>query len=325
VTGWVSRPLGVLTATVIALAISAPAAVATTARAAVPPAASGEVRRPSGAAVAAVLRLVGVQTCVDLQQQGSSALQECRTLAEDDETGAVVTTALRTSEDDLAADRLALASAAIFGFPAAHAVDGSLDTSWRTSGHEWWQVDLGRSAGLSAIVLNWDGDELPSAYSVLLSTDGTKWKRVVKIQSAPDAGRTVHETAAARGRYVRVEVKSPVAHTIALRDVRVHAAASSGKRASRDRRDDNGFASAPDSGSSPITRPAPTSPPSTLAALEPTESTGFGPVTDPLTTAAVLVIVLAGVTSLVVGAQTTHGRHKKRRRLLVPSTTGDDV
>jgi hypothetical protein len=51
------------------------------------------------------------------------------------------------------------------------------------------------------------------------------------------------------------------------------------------------------------------------------QATGFGPATDPVTTAAVIVIVLAGVTSLVVGAQTTKGKHRrKRRRLPAPLT-----
>lgn len=300
-TRWVTRSVFTLTAVTIALAGAAPAATATTAVAG--------LRAPSTVVV-------------------TSELAE----GTDDAAG------------NLAAGRPAVASSALLGSPAAHAVDGSLDTAWRTRGvDQWWAVDLGRTTSLATVVLNWDGGELPSGFSLLTSTDGAKWKRVGKVHGQPNGGPTVLD-AAVRTRFVRVSVEGPAESGVALRDVRALApvAPPPDRRASRDRRDDRqnvgADAGADDgadggagsgAGTGAGTRPgAPLSElpdgsdaPIVATGPLPTQATGFGPATDPVTTAAVLVIVLAGVTSLVVGAQTTKGKHRrKRRRLPAPLT-----
>jgi hypothetical protein len=347
VTRWVTRSVILGVAVTIALAGAAPAATAATAAARVgaspagssPAVAGVRAQRPVGDLVAAMLNLAGVRTCLDWRQGVTSSLRTCQASP----SNLVVTSELAYGTDDaasttsgggnLAADRPTVASSALLGSPAAHAVDGSLDTAWRTRGDDqWWAVDLGRTTSLATVVLNWDGGELPSGYSLLTSTDGTEWKRVGKVRGRPNGGPTVLD-AAVRARFVRVSVDGPAESGVALRDVRAFApvAPPPDKRASRDRRDDGQNARAgADAGTGVGTDPgAPLSelpdgsdvPIVATGPLPDTQATGFGPATDPVTTAAVLVIVLAGVTSLVVGAQTTKGKHRrKRRRLPAPLT-----
>jgi hypothetical protein len=238
------------------------------------------------------------------------------------------------ADGNLADGRPTVASSALLGSPAAHAVDGSLDTAWRTRGSdEWWAVDLGRTTSLAAVVLNWDGGELPSGFSLLTSPDGARWKRVGKAHGQPNGGPTVLG-ATVKARFVRVNVDGPAKATVALRDVRAFAPAPApDKRASRDRRDGGqdagagagaGIGTNTGGGTPPLSElPDGSATPAVPAdPLPDSQATGFGLATDPVTTAAVLVIVIAGVTSLVVGAQTTKGKHRrKRRRLPVPSAS----
>jgi hypothetical protein len=328
------------TAVTIALAGAAPAASAATAGASVPSAAvsaavAAPASRPIGDFISTALRLAGVSTCVDWRQGVTSDLQPCQASPSDVVAtgdaayGTSAGTLTAAADGNLAAGRPTVASSALLGSPAAHAVDESLDTAWRTRGrHQWWAVDLGRATSLAAVVLNWDGGELPSGFSLLTSPDGDRWKRVGKPHARPNGGPTVLD-ASVKARFVRVDVDGPDADSVALRDVRAFAPAPPpDKRASRDRRDGGASAGAGagagagvGGGASPVTgtpvpelpSDVPSIPPS---ALPDAQATGFGPATDPVTTAAVLVIVLAGVTSLVVGAQTTKGKHRRKRRRL---------
>ena len=348
-TRWVTRSVissvVMSVAVTIALAGAATAATATatatatTARTAaaslgtsVPVAAALGSHRPVGDVVVAMLRLAGVRTCVDWRQGVTSNLRPCQATP----SGAALTTAgygtgsastvTAPAGVNLAAGRPAVASSALLGSPAAHAVDDSLDTAWRTRGADaWWAVDLGRATSLSAVVLNWDGGELPSGFSLLTSSDGDRWKRVGKAHGRPNGGPTVLQ-AAVKARFVRVNVDGPASSAVALRDVRAFAPAVAppDKRASRDRRDggQNLGVGAGTGAGAPLSELPDGSDTPTIPAgpLPDTRATGFGPATDPVTTAAVLVIMLAGVTSLVVGAQTTKGKHRgKRRRLPVPA------
>jgi hypothetical protein len=341
VTRWVTRSGIIGVTATIALAGAATAAAAATAATAltgVSPAGTSSAavgvraQRPIGDYISAMLGLAGVRTCVDWRQGVSGGLQPCQSTPSEPVTtgelayGAAGATGT-TSDGNLAAGRPTAASSALLGSPAAHAVDGSLDTAWRTRGDDqWWAVDLGGATSLATVVLNWDGSELPTGYSLLTSTDGTKWKRVGKPRGRPNGGPTVLD-AAVRARFVRVSVDGPASSGVALRDMRAFApvAPPPDKRASRDRREDvrvGGYGADAGAGAPLSELPDGSEAPEIATGpLPDAQATGFGPATDPVTTAAVLVIVLAGVTSLVVGAQTTKGRHRRKRRRLPPPLT----
>jgi hypothetical protein len=204
-------------------------------------------------------------------------------------------------------------------------VDRTVATSWRPRGDDdWWQVDLGRTVGLSAVTLNWDAEALPASYSLLLSKDGELWARTDATRRRAVGGANVLERpAAARARFVGVVAHDPVDEDagVALRDVRVFGTASP----PANRRDDGrapGYVgqlpgpneTPPDEIDEDLLRPLPEN---GLPASEPPAPApdDFSPVWDPLTSAALLVIVVVGLGGLVLGAQGIRGgRHRHRRR-----------
>ena len=229
------------------------------------------------------------------------------------------TTPLKSQGDgNLAGGRPTSASSAVEGSPPSHAVDDTVDTAWRARGGAWWQVDLGRATGISTVIVNWDAHALPAGYTLQLSKDGARWARAGKSHGRPNGGPTVLELSRpdlARGRFVRVQAKGPVDGNagVALRDVRVFGSASSAARRGESLDPAAGallpgtsaFTGLPDLGDGGL---VPTSDPGVVQAGA---STGFGG-PDPLTTAAMLVIVLVGVTGLVIGQTAGGGRHRQR-------------
>src|SRR5262245_2534668 len=65
------------------------------------------------------------------------------------------------------------------GTPASAAVDGDPGTRWSSaaSDPQWIQVDLGSSAGISQVVLNWE-TAYATAYQIQVSANGTTWNTV---------------------------------------------------------------------------------------------------------------------------------------------------
>ena len=349
VTRWVPRSLGVLAVLVVsaagapATALAAPVPAAATSRAI--PQATDDDARPLGGLISTVLRLAGVRTgaesgCdgVDWRQGVTVLLEPCQATGAADTVGlagsdsrpeagggsapvasAGATAPLRATDDDgnLAGGRPTSSSSAVEGSPPAHAVDDTVDTAWRArGGNDWWQVDLGRATGLSAVIVNWDAHALPTGYTLQVSKDGDRWTRAGKARGRPNGGPTVLELSridGVKGRFVRVQAKGPVDGDagIALRDVRVFGAASaakggqSGEPAAGALLPGTGaFTGLPDLGDGLV-------PSSDVGAVQAGASTGSGG-PDPLTTAAMLVIVIAGVTGLVIGQTAGGGRHRQR-------------
>ncbi|MFF3838069.1 discoidin domain-containing protein [Streptomyces sp. NPDC001930] len=88
---------------------------------------------------------------------------------------------------------------------ASAAVDGDLTgTRWASqwSDAQWIQVDLGSSADISRVVLNWEG-AYGKAYDIQLSDNGSDW-RTVKSVTAGDGG-TDELAVTGKGRYVRLQ------------------------------------------------------------------------------------------------------------------------
>ena len=89
-------------------------------------------------------------------------------------------------------------------FPASNAVDGNPGTRWSSafSDPQWLQVDLGGTATLSSIVLDWEA-AYSRTFNLQTSANGSSWT-TIKANVAGVAGRqTVAVTGS--GRYVRLQ------------------------------------------------------------------------------------------------------------------------
>ncbi|MFD5768216.1 discoidin domain-containing protein [Streptomyces sp. NPDC127049] len=118
---------------------------------------------------------------------------------------ALAATPASAAETLLSQGRTATASSAEGdGFPASAAVDGDPGTRWASqwSDGQWIQVDLGRTASVSRIVLTWEAAHA-TAYDIQLSDNGTDW-RTAKTATGADGG-TDEIAVTGTGRYVRVQ------------------------------------------------------------------------------------------------------------------------
>jgi uncharacterized protein DUF1996/F5/8 type C domain-containing protein len=89
-------------------------------------------------------------------------------------------------------------------FPASNAVDGNPGTRWSSafSDPQWLQVDLGGTATLSSIVLDWEA-AYSRTFNLQTSANGSSWT-TIKANVAGTGGRqTVAVTGS--GRYVRLQ------------------------------------------------------------------------------------------------------------------------
>ncbi len=89
-------------------------------------------------------------------------------------------------------------------FPASNAVDGNLGTRWSSafSDPQWLQVDLGASATVSSVVLNWEAAYARS-FSVKVSATGSSWTTLYSTTAGSGGRQTI--TTTGTGRYVRLE------------------------------------------------------------------------------------------------------------------------
>ncbi|WP_428957092.1 discoidin domain-containing protein [Streptomyces sp. cg35] len=89
------------------------------------------------------------------------------------------------------------------GTPASAAVDGDNGTRWSSaaSDNQWLQVDLGQSATLTKVVLNWEAAYAKS-YKIQTSTDGSTWTDVKSVTDG-DGGTDTLDVSG-QGRYVRM-------------------------------------------------------------------------------------------------------------------------
>src|SRR6266545_1368949 len=88
------------------------------------------------------------------------------------------------------------------GTPAAAAVDGNTGTRWSSafSDPQWLQVDLGSSATISEVVLNWES-AYATAYQLQVSDNASDWRTV--FATTTGAGGTQTIPVSGTGRYVR--------------------------------------------------------------------------------------------------------------------------
>ncbi|WP_248959809.1 glycosyl hydrolase [Sphaerisporangium perillae] len=108
------------------------------------------------------------------------------------------------AEIPLSQGRPAVASSSERGdLSAAAAVDGKMGTRWSSkfSDPQWLQVDLGRSAAISRIVLNWER-AYATQFKIQSSADGGAWKTLYSTSSGKGGTQSINVSAT--GRYVRL-------------------------------------------------------------------------------------------------------------------------
>jgi hypothetical protein len=88
-------------------------------------------------------------------------------------------------------------------FPASNAVDGSTSTRWSSafSDPQWLQVDLGATASISQVVLQWE-TAYATAFQIQTSPDGTTWTTIFSTTTGTGGTQTLNVTGA--GRFVRM-------------------------------------------------------------------------------------------------------------------------
>jgi len=88
-------------------------------------------------------------------------------------------------------------------FVASRAVDGNASTRWASqqSDAQWIKVDLGATATIDHLVLDWEA-AYGKAFTVQLSPDDSTWTTVATVTGGTGGDQTV--AAAGTGRYVRV-------------------------------------------------------------------------------------------------------------------------
>src|SRR6266851_5393432 len=88
-------------------------------------------------------------------------------------------------------------------FPASNAVDGNTGTRWSSafSDPQWLQVDLGASASITQVVLQWEA-AYGKAFQIQTSPDGTNWTSIFSTTTGTGGTQTLNVTGT--GRYVRM-------------------------------------------------------------------------------------------------------------------------
>src|ERR1039458_8176506 len=88
-------------------------------------------------------------------------------------------------------------------FPASNAVDGNTGTRWSSafSDPQWLEVDLGATASISQVVLEWE-TAYATAFQIQTSSDGTNWTTIYSTTTGTGGTQTLNVTGT--GRYVRM-------------------------------------------------------------------------------------------------------------------------
>ncbi|MBB5895862.1 discoidin domain-containing protein [Kutzneria kofuensis] len=89
------------------------------------------------------------------------------------------------------------------GTPASAAVDGNTGTRWSSaaSDPQWLQVDLGATASITQVVLQWEA-AYASAFQIQTSDNGTTWNPIYSTTTGTGGTQTLNVTGT--GRYVRM-------------------------------------------------------------------------------------------------------------------------
>ena len=116
----------------------------------------------------------------------------------------LIATPARAADPLLSQGRPATASSVEnAGTPASAAVDGNPATRWSSqfTDPQWIQVDLGATATITQVVLQWEA-AYARAFQVQVSADGSTWTTVYQTTTGTGGTQTLAVTGS--GRYVRV-------------------------------------------------------------------------------------------------------------------------
>src|SRR5216683_1231914 len=88
-------------------------------------------------------------------------------------------------------------------FPPSNATDGNTTTRWSSafSDPQWLEVDLGASASITQVVLQWEA-AYGKAFQIQTSPDGTTWTSIFSTTTGTGGTQTLNVTGT--GRYVRM-------------------------------------------------------------------------------------------------------------------------
>ena len=88
-------------------------------------------------------------------------------------------------------------------FPASAATDGNTGTRWSSafSDPQWLQVDLGSTATISQVVLQWE-TAYATAFQIQVSPDASNWTTIYSTTTGTGGTQTLNVTGT--GRYVRM-------------------------------------------------------------------------------------------------------------------------
>ena len=88
-------------------------------------------------------------------------------------------------------------------FPAGNATDGNTGTRWSStfSDPQWLEVDLGSTATISQVQLDWEA-AYATAFQIQTSTDGTNWTSIYSTTTGAGGNQTLNVSGT--GRYVRM-------------------------------------------------------------------------------------------------------------------------
>ncbi len=88
-------------------------------------------------------------------------------------------------------------------FPPANATDGNTGTRWSSafSDPQWLQVDLGSTASITQVVLQWE-TAYATAFQIQTSPDGTNWTSIFSTTTGTGGTQTLNITGT--GRFVRM-------------------------------------------------------------------------------------------------------------------------
>ncbi|MEU4241199.1 discoidin domain-containing protein [Actinoplanes sp. NPDC026619] len=110
---------------------------------------------------------------------------------------------------------------------AANATDGNAGTRWSStfSDPQWIQVDLGATATITSVVLQWES-AYGKAYQIQTSPDGTTWTNIYATTTG--AGGTETLTVTGNGRYIRMYgTARPGGYGYSLYEFKVYGSAGS--------------------------------------------------------------------------------------------------
>src|SRR5277367_2974030 len=88
-------------------------------------------------------------------------------------------------------------------YPASDAVDGNTGTRWSSafSDPQWLQVDLGATASITSVTLQWEA-AYATAFQIQTSTDNTNWTTIYSTTTGTGGTQTLSVNGT--GRYVRM-------------------------------------------------------------------------------------------------------------------------